>query len=343
MKPLFLYVPFNAPHTPLQLPPDPAPYPAIQDEDRRTFAAMTTRMDDAVGWILDALDAEGMTRDTIVLFFSDNGGPTQNGASNGPFRGGKRSCFEGGIRVAAAMRWPERIAAGSRCGQMITVMDVFPTLARAAGLKPLNRLPFDGRDRWEAILADRSAPREDIFFGSGSDAKFFYAIFSGEWKLVREIARQDGSATNLLYRIAEDPGEKQDLAARHPVVVRDLAARIDAWRKLYPPDGIMNPKKTAPPGSSAPAQVRGGSSLTFWRGPCNDANSWLPLRRRWLRSRAGNRTSSSFWRTTSASATWRATAAKSSRRRTSTAWRRKGCGSPTPTPERPCARPRAIA
>jgi arylsulfatase B len=254
-RPLFLYVPFNAPHTPLQLPPNPARYPNIEDEARRVFAAMVTRMDDAIGGILDALEGEGMTRDTLVLFFSDNGGPTQFGARNGQLRGGKRSCFEGGIRVPAVMRWPGRLPAGTRCGQMVTVMDLFPTLASAAGVRPMNRLPFDGRDQWAAIAANRSAAREeDIFFGSGSDAKFVYAVFHQEWKLVREISRKNGSAVNLLFRIAEDPEEKRDLAAEHPQLVSDLAARIDGWRKLYPPDGIVDPKKDAPPGVRAPAQ-----------------------------------------------------------------------------------------
>ncbi len=253
-KPFFLYVAFNAPHTPLQLPPNPALYPEIKDEKRRTFASMVTRMDDAIGDILGALDSTGMTRDTIVLFFSDNGGPTQNGARNGRFRGGKRSCFEGGIRTPAVMRWPARLPAGKRCGQMVTVMDVFPTLAAAAGVRPLNRLPFDGRNQWPAIVSGKVEPREDIYFGTGSDSKFMYAMFRKEWKLVREISRKGSAAVNYLFRVEQDPEEKRDVAAQHPELVREMAKCIDAWRKLYPPDGIIDPKKTAPPGSQAPAQ-----------------------------------------------------------------------------------------
>ena len=252
-KPLFLYVAFNAPHTPLQAPAKVVEsYREIADKDRRTFAAMVTRMDEAVGRILTAIDGEGIGDNTLVLFFSDNGGPTQNAACNTPFRGGKRTCFEGGIRVPAVMRWPARIQRAARTRQVTTVMDLLPTLAAVAGASPRNRLPLDGKNLWPALSSGRVEPREDLYFGSGSDSKFMYAIFHHEWKLVREISRRDQSARSYLFRIDEDPEERNDLVAEHPDVVKDLAARIDKWRALYPADGIIDPKKTAPPGEHAP-------------------------------------------------------------------------------------------
>ena len=190
-----------------------------------------------------------MTRDTLVLFFSDNGGPTGIGASNDPLRGGKRSAFEGGLRVPAVMRWPARLKPGTDCGQFLTVMDLFPTLAAAAGVAPRNRLPFDGRNMWPAISTGKTEPREDIVFGTGGSAFFQYAIYHRYWKLVRTISRKGEPPENLLFRPEEDPQEKHDLAAQHPDLVKDLTAKIEAWRALYPKDGIIDPKKTgqAPP------------------------------------------------------------------------------------------------
>ena len=252
-RPMFLYVPFNAPHAPLhQAPRFTENYTRIADEERRSYCAMTQYMDDAVGRILGTLDSENMARDTIVFFFSDNGGQTGQGGCNLPLRAGKRSTYEGGIRVPAVMRWPGRLKAGIESQQLFTVMDLFPTLAGMTGVKPCNRLPFDGRNMWPVIASGKVGAREDLIFGTGGGNFFQYSIYHGPWKLVRTVSRQDKPTTNELFRIEEDPYEKTDLAAKNPALVKDYAARIDAWRALYPKDGIIDPKKEAPPGSAAP-------------------------------------------------------------------------------------------
>lgn len=254
-KPLFLYVPFNAPHAPLhQAPRYMDNYAHIQDPDRRQFCATVQYMDDVIGRILSTLDEERMTNDTLVMFFSDNGGPTGLGAKNTPLRGGKRSTYEGGIRVPMILRWPGRLQAGAVSNQVITVMDVFPTFAAVAGTTPRNKLPLDGKNLWPAIDKRRPEPRDDLFFGTGSGSSFTYGVLQHEWKLVRTVSRKNQSATNELFRIEEDPTEQHDLAAQQPELVKDLAARIDAWRALYPADGIVDPKKDAPPGKAAPKQ-----------------------------------------------------------------------------------------
>jgi arylsulfatase B len=254
-KPLFLYVPFNAPHAPLHQPPKYADnYAHIQDADRRHFCATVQYMDDVIGRILGTLDEEQMTNDTLVMFFSDNGGPTALGAKNTPLRGGKRSTYEGGIRVPMILRWPGRLRASAVSNQVMTVMDVFPTLAAVAATTPGNKLPLDGKNLWPAISGGRVEARDDLFFGTGSGSMFTYGVLHQEWKLVRTISRKNQSATNELFRIEDDPTEKHDLAAQHPDLVKDLAARIDRWRELYPADGIIDPKKDAPPGKHAPKQ-----------------------------------------------------------------------------------------
>jgi arylsulfatase A-like enzyme len=254
-KPLFLYVPFNAPHAPLHKPPRYMDnYAHIKDEDRRQFCATVQYMDDVIGRILATLDDEHMTNDTLVMFFSDNGGPTGLGAKNTPLRGGKRSTYEGGIRVPMILRWPSRLKAGAVSNRVMTVMDVFPTFAGIAGTTPRNKLPLDGKNLWPALRSGRVEPREDLFFGTGSGSAFIYGVLHQEWKLVRTISRKDDKATNELFRIEEDPIEQHDVAAQHPDLVKDLSARIDRWRALYPSDGIIDPKKDATPEHPAPKQ-----------------------------------------------------------------------------------------
>ena len=252
-RPFFLYVPFNAPHSPLQAPPELLKkYAGIQNEKRRTFAAMTERMDAGVGRILAALDEENLTGDTIVLVLSDNGGPLGLGASNGARRDGKGSVYEGGLTSPAILRCPGKIAAGGVTRQVFTALDIFPTLAAAAGVKPKNSLPFDGRNLWTELITRRIAPREDLFFAVESGKTLQHAVRSGDWKLVRHIGA-GGQARNELYRLDEDPAEAHDVAAAQPKVVAELAAKIDAWRKLYPAGGVRA-ASAAPKGFKAPAE-----------------------------------------------------------------------------------------
>ena len=245
-KPLFLYTPFNAPHAPLQAPPRLIEkYAAIADPRRRTFAAMVDALDTAIGRVLAALDEEKMTEDTLVLFCSDNGGPLNQGARNTPLRGAKATTFEGGIRVPAILRWPGRVKEGAKSAQVMTMLDVFPTLAAAAGVTPQNKLPFDGKNLWPALQGGQAESREDLFFAVEAGARTYLAVRRGEWKLVQE----DG--TNHLFRIEDDPNETNNLAAQHPELVRDLAGRIERWKALYPPGGIHESSRP-PSGWKAP-------------------------------------------------------------------------------------------
>jgi arylsulfatase A-like enzyme len=252
-RPFFLYLPFNAPHAPLQAPPEYLDrYANIRDEKRRRYAAMTDAMDTTVGKVLSTLDSEGIAGNTLVLFFSDNGGPVASGATNTPLRAGKATTFEGGIRVPALMRWPGHLPAGSTSHQVMSMMDYFPTLAAAAGISPGNRLPLDGRNLWPSITSGKTEQRDDIFFVVENAATTHFAVHRREWKLVRDEPRQGGAPTNLLFRIAEDPTEKNDLAAREPKLVADLVATLEQWRKLHPSGGVR--ESGAPSGYTAPPQ-----------------------------------------------------------------------------------------
>ncbi|MEO7653047.1 MAG: arylsulfatase [Bryobacteraceae bacterium] len=253
-KPMFLYMPFNAPHAPLQAPQKWIDeYAGISDPKRRTFAAMVTGLDAAIGRVLRALDDEGMAKDTIVLMFSDNGGPTNLGARNTPLRGAKASTFEGGLRVPAMLRWPGHLPAGEKRAQVMTVLDVFPTLAAAAGVKPHNKLPFDGKNMWPSIRSGKVEKREDLFFAVESDSKQKLAVRHGDWKLVREISLRDQKAVNYLFQLEQDPSEKNDVASQNPGLVKDLVARLGKWQTLHPKDGVRA-SEGPPTGWAAPKQ-----------------------------------------------------------------------------------------
>jgi len=281
-KPFFLYMPFIAPHTPLDAPQelqdkykdintDLAPTRAKQTDDTRTlskilmqgsarpmYAAVVDAMDQAIGQVLDTLEEEQIADETIVLFFSDNGGAAYSvgGADNAPLRGGKGETFEGGIRVVSVMRWPDGLPAGQKREQIMTAMDVFPTLAEAAGIEPQNQREFDGRSLWPALARDEAMPREDlVFFGSEMmrPGTFHLTAFNQEWKLVQEIdqGQLETTVTNYLFRPDEDPNEYINLAQAHPDVVQELAREIYDWRALHPVNGTHN-LLVPPPGWRAP-------------------------------------------------------------------------------------------
>jgi arylsulfatase B len=281
-RPFFLYVPFIAPHTPLDAPEDlKAKYADIdtdleptrsehsdrtrqiarltlQPSARPMYAAVVDAMDQAIGRVLDTLDSEGLTEETIVLFFSDNGGAAYSvgGADNVPLRGGKGDTFEGGIRVVSLMRWPGRIEAGSRMKQIMSVMDVFPTLAAAAGIDVRAEKTLDGRDMWPAISKKERIPRDEyLFFTSETPIRGSISLtaFDDEWKLVQHIQQGLLSAEveNHLFRISDDPYERNDLASLHPDVVNEMSEAIHRWRLLYPVSGIRS-ELVPPPGWRAP-------------------------------------------------------------------------------------------
>jgi arylsulfatase B len=244
-RPFFHYLPFNSPHEPLQAPPEYLDkYANIADQRRRRYCAMVDAMDVTVGKVLGVLDQEGIADNTLVLFFSDNGGPVASGATNTPLRAGKATTFEGGIRVPAVMRWPGKLKAGALSQQVMTMMDYFPTLAAAAGVKPGNTRPFDGRNLWPAIVSGKLEPRNDIFFSVESGNALRYAVHRREWKLVRDEP-QGQEARNYLFRIEEDPNEKNDLAGKEPKLVADLVKVLDQWRTLHPANGVRETRKPA--------------------------------------------------------------------------------------------------
>jgi len=262
-KPFFLYVPFNAPHLPLQAKEeDKAKYAHIGDENKRTYAAMVDSMDQSIGRILGAIEARGAVDNTFVLFMSDNGA-IQYG-DNGPWRSSKGSVYEGGVRVPAAVRWPAGIRGGRAVDGLMGFIDVYPTLKRIAGVTGPDPNPLDGQDMLDVIRGQAAAPKRDWFSYIAQGTPEQTAVCDGEWKLVvlggsvldvdlsgvGQRGSVEGKMTVELFRLDQDPGEKTNLAAEHPEIVAPLLKRLKEFRRLKP-DGVpaYTPK---PQGFKAP-------------------------------------------------------------------------------------------
>ncbi len=257
-KPFFLYVPFTAPHSPMQAPKETIEKYAHlpRERFRRTYAAMVDEMDQAISKILATLDEEGLTEETIVLFLSDNGGSSIFGALNTPLRGQKGETFEGGIRVPAVLRWPARLEAGTTLDQMMTVMDVLPTLARAASVRIPTTAELDGVSFWPAFHRGQRVPRtKPVGFVSEIPipGRIHTALFEGRWKLVQIIQERltETKVETFLFDIEADPNETNDLAGRYVAVRKRLERQMDEWRRQHPLGGTRG-TLVAHPGWVAP-------------------------------------------------------------------------------------------
>jgi N-acetylgalactosamine-6-sulfatase len=225
-KPFFLYLPFNAPHTPIQDPDgaDPKTGTApVRQGHRPTYARMVERMDLRVGAVLAQLDAMGVAEDTIVLFLSDNGGDP-NGR-NDPLRGRKSSLWEGGIRVPCMIRWPRALAAGKTTDQVGLTMDLAPTLLAATGAAPPRGRKLDGVDLLP-MLKDGKAPfARTVFWRFKRADRVLKAARDGDLKYVA------GDGAEELHDLAGDERERNNLAAQAPDQVRRLKALLADWER----------------------------------------------------------------------------------------------------------------
>ena len=226
-KPFFTYAAFTAPHTPLQAPQEYIDkYAHIENEQRRIYCAMVEVLDVAIGNILKTVDDEGIRDNTLVLYFSDNGGNVRaGGASNGEFRDGKSSLYEGGTRLPAIFRWPGKIPAGVRSEQPMVVHDLFPTLVEALGLKTNLKTPFDGESLWDVLQTGKTRARKnDIVI----TAPYGYSVHSGDFKLIHTNLNKSQAELEEsveLFKIYDDPNEDNNVAKDHPEVVNQLMAR----------------------------------------------------------------------------------------------------------------------
>lgn len=243
--PFFLYLAYNAPHfgkgwspstrTPINIMQPQAEdlrrVSGIEDKVRREFAAMTVSLDDGVGKVIEALDANGLSDDTLVIFLTDHGGDPVYGGNNLPYRGDKATLFEGGLRVPCIMRWPGKIEAGSTSDFVCSSLDLFPTFCSLAGIAA-DDSRLDGRNLSSLIIEGIGWSDRMLFWELGVHAELgrnpWSAVRSGDWKYLQ--TPDDGE---FLFNIAKDPYEKRNLMRIEPERFKDLRALRDNLSSSY--------------------------------------------------------------------------------------------------------------
>jgi len=228
--PFFLYLAYNAPHTPIQPPPEWVARVQQREPDitqqRARLVALIEHLDDGIGRVLETLDETGLSNKTLVVFTSDNGGQSSVGANNGPLRDGKGSMYEGGLKVPFCAVWPGRIPAGSRSDRIALTMDLYPSFCEAAGVAIQH--PIDGRSILPTLLGrDQPAEPRDHFFirregGQQYGGLTISAVRRGEWKLLQNSP----FGPQELFNLAEDPLENNDLRQTAPGKFRELASAL---------------------------------------------------------------------------------------------------------------------
>ncbi|CAE7593651.1 tfdB [Symbiodinium microadriaticum] len=275
-KPMFLYLSYAAPHLPNEAPADAiaayeGQFPSIH---RQRHAAMVTQLDRAMARVIRTLDEEEILDNTLIWFMSDNGGLVPKtaednvavrvsdlakrllgtpipitmlefirvnaehaGSDNAPFRDGKMSVYEGGVRAPSFIHWPSRITPSEINGR-ITVQDVLPTLAHLIGFNDNSLFKRAGQNRWGVVANGDNSPAAD-FFIHGLDGEAYY---EGPWKLINLAG-----GPSELYNLAQDPTEQINVIDQHPEVAVRLQQKIDAeprgdvvnppvWKVLFDPD-----------------------------------------------------------------------------------------------------------
>ncbi len=224
-QPWFLYLAFNAPHTPHEPTPESlAKFAHIQEPQRRRCLAQIALLDDAIGTVTTALADSDQTGRTLVFFFSDNGGAVPTGADNGTLRGHKGQLYEGGIRVPFLVAWPEKLPAGKTWEHPVSTLDVLTTCLAAAAIPAPQDRVLDGIDLVPAITSDKPTVPRTLFWRLQGNT---FATRDGDWKLL-----QFPGKPVELYNLVSDRDEKTNLADAQPELRDRLATLLADWKKL---------------------------------------------------------------------------------------------------------------
>lgn len=264
-RPFFLYLTHYAVHTPLQAKEDDMARFADRQPDRgqknKKYAGMVYALDRSMGRVLDALKVAGKVQDTIVVFFSDNGGH-MGATSCKPLRGAKGTLYEGGIRVPMIVRWPGKVKPGSRSGTPVIGTDLYPTFLAVAGAKRPEGYTLDGEDITPVLAGKDVLAGRPLFwhFPAYLQGRFEKDMFRtrpgavvrrGKWKLIEffEDRRLE------LYDLSQDRGEKNNVATAHADVTRELHGLMTSWRQST---GAPVPAKANPKFDPDARPTRGG-------------------------------------------------------------------------------------
>ena len=271
-KPLFLYVPFNGVHAPLQVPENYLqPYAALRGP-RQKLAGMLAAVDEAIGQIVAALEKAGQRDNTLIIFSSDNGGPRPG--DNTPLRAFKGTIYEGGVRACAFVNWPGRVPAGARVKEPMHTIDWYPTLVKLAGGSLAQATPLDGRDVWPMLTQGARSPHDAILSVQSPERA---AVRMGDWKLLMNASDADAEAAPAtaapasakprgkraaktesfaLYNLATDIGEQNNLAAKEPARVATMRAKLEEFLKDAVPPGQLNHEPPTPAPASTPTKPK---------------------------------------------------------------------------------------
>jgi arylsulfatase A-like enzyme len=255
-KPFFLYVAFNAVHAPLEATSKyESRFPTINDSKRKTYAGMLSAMDDAIGRVLAKVRELGQEENTLIFFYSDNGGPTpQTTSRNDPLRGFKGQLFEGGIRVPFLLQWKGVVPPGRTYREMVMGFDCHATALVAAGVPfPIDK-PLDGVNLLPFLNGKQTGrPHEQLFWRSGPK----HAARVGDWKLVQER----GGGVEL-FNLKDDISEQTDLAGKEPAKLKELQAAYAAWdQQMLPAQWRRQDARTQRATGDTNASQRGGGGI----------------------------------------------------------------------------------
>lgn len=228
-QPFFLYLPFNAPHFPIEPPAEwlakvKQRSPELS-EQRALNVALVEHLDYSIGRVLDALRESGLEDNTLVVFSSDNGGSLPHSQTNTPWRAGKQDHYDGGLRVPFMLRWPARVKPGSRSDYAGLNFDLFPTFLELAGVD--RSLELDAESLVPILAGGSVTTARDLYFvrregGPSYYGMSYHAIIRGEWKLM-----QNNPFSPLeLFNLKSDPQETTNLATKAPKVFNELATKL---------------------------------------------------------------------------------------------------------------------
>jgi len=235
-KPFFLYLAYNAPHMPLQAPPeDIERYAQIKDKKRRVYAAMVDVMDRGIGEVVTALEKLGLRDNTLIFFLSDNGGPQAskqkpgkwNGSSNAPLRGGKGNLYDGGVHVPFMASWPAKIPAGTTYAAPVIALDIARTAVACAGADALSGPTMEGVDLIPFVRGQQKGMAHDAIFWRGSDGQRWSIVTGSGDKLVKD----DAKGQVELYHLPGDVSEANNLIATKPDMAQVLQGQWEQWNR----------------------------------------------------------------------------------------------------------------
>lgn len=244
-RPWFVYLPFNAPHFPNaknKAPNEPTVWQAPQaafaaygedpsmDDPKKRYRAVVTALDSGIGLVLKRIDELGLKKNIFVFFISDNGAfmlPSKGleAASNAPLRDGGITCWEGGIRVPAIVRWPGRIASGTTISEMLWSPDLFVAATSLARVGKLDRRKLDGKNPIPTLTGKKASPHRSLYFTFRSHA----GLRQGDWKIVRTRSESHW----MLYHLRDDIGETINLADKQPDQLWTLTEEFQRWQNSF--------------------------------------------------------------------------------------------------------------